>query len=119
MHITPGKNGQVMVGAVGKYHTVKSAVDYVAKGAGQDKGCAKFKSLVVSFSGKKKEVNHDSQNRHYTENAEKQFTPLAGKLQAKGHAVVFGKIEFKPITDNRHLFAQRKVQFNPNLKPLV
>ena len=70
--------------------------------------------LVVSFAGEKKEVNHYSQYRNNTKHTKKQFSPLTGKFQAKGHTVIFGKIEFKPMADYRHFFAQRKVQFNPN-----
>ncbi len=90
-----------MIGALGKNHTVKGAVENVSQCAGQDKRGAELKAFVISFSGKKKEVNNNTKYSHNTKYAQEQFTPLAGKLKPKSHTVVFGKIEFKPVANYR------------------
>ncbi len=115
MKLSATKSGHCMIGALGKYHSVKCAVNNISKCACQNKRGTKFKAFMIAFSGKQENINHNTKNSNNTENAKKQFSPLAGKLQPESHAVVFGKIELKPVAHNRHFFAQGKIQFHPNL----
>ncbi len=108
-----------VIGALGKNHAVKGAVENISECAGQNKRGTELEAFVISFPGKKKEVNNNAEYGHNTKYAQEQFTPLAGKLKPKSHTIVFGKIELKPVANYRQFFAKGKMQFNPNLQPLV
>ena len=51
--------------------------------------------------------------------AKKQFSVLARKLKAKGHSIVFGKMQNKPITKHWDVLSQSHVGFDQDFQGLI
>ena len=68
------------------------------------------------------DVNQENSQRNGSQNSEdtqKQFTPVAGKLHAISHAIVFDEIEIKKVRNHLYFLAYCHGQLDIKFQSLI
>lgn len=98
---------------------IKCTVDDIAQGPGHDQADGSNQArggFLVDETGNIPADKHHGENAEY---AEYQFAIFSGKLQTESHAVVFGKMDDKPVTKNVNALSQGHAGFDQNLGDLI
>lgn len=113
--------GDLMEGAFTEDHAVKGTVDNVPQGPCQDQRYAQDKTKGFFLPGKFCQVPPDGDHCDDPENTQRDLPKIATEFHAEGHALIFGKMKNKPITQNSD-FTPRSNEhtgLDPNLQDLI
>jgi hypothetical protein len=119
-HLTFEPTTDVVV-HIGVNHPVEYRVYDVAHRAGQHQGNADEQSPIGLIANALNQVPETESRDYEAEKGKDQFanfTPTE-EFHTIGHAIVFDKIEFKPIAEDGTDFAQHKMGFDINFNALI
>ncbi len=111
--------GDFKIIAAAENHAVEGTINHIADCARQHQRKAHYQTRFGLLAGDYIEVVKYPYNRNNPENTQDQFPVITGKLHPEGHAWVLGKMDDKPLAQNKDFLAQAHGCFNPELNCLI